>query len=60
MTEMTKQMNQVVSVTGQPAIDYKNAIEEGLNDVRTGHIKPFDEMQEMLRGKYGLYRHSSG
>ena len=37
-----------------PVIDYKKAIEEGLSDVAAGNVKPFTQMQESLREKYGL------
>ena len=37
-----------------PVIDYKKAIETGLNEAKAGHVKPFGEMQEALRKKYGL------
>ncbi len=37
-----------------PIIDYKKAIEDGLGDVEAGKVKPFGQMQESLREKYGL------
>ena len=37
-----------------PIIDYRCAVEQGLKDAREGRIASFDEMQQRLRGKYGI------
>ena len=37
-----------------PVIDYRAEVERGLKDIEEGRARPFAEMQQRLKEKYGL------
>ena len=38
----------------RPLVDYKSAIDQGLEDIEQGRVAPFRETQDKLKKKYGL------
>ena len=39
-----------------PVVDYKAAIDQGMEYIEAGTVAPFDGMQDRLRKKHGLQR----